>query len=71
VAAARLVHGECWQSWLAVSFGLSQQLLGMIASGDRALTPASTAAIVKAVREDAGLRIKQAERALTLLKGIE
>jgi hypothetical protein len=75
VAAAKLVYGERWQSALALSSGLSQQLLSMIASKDperqRGLTPAAQTAIVKAIRGDALRRAKQAARAIDLIDGIE
>lgn len=71
VAAARLVYGERWQSELALSSGLSQALLSMIASGSRELTPAAAATIVKAIRDDVALKAKQHVRAIDMLAGIE
>lgn len=73
VAAARLVYGERWQSQLALSSGLSQALLSMIASKDpqRGLTAAAQTAIVTAIRADALLKAKQAARAIAMLDGIE
>ena len=66
-----MVYGDTWQSQLALSCGLSQSTLSLIASGGRPLTPPAQAAIVKAIRSDIELRAKQHARAIALLKGIE
>jgi transcriptional regulator with XRE-family HTH domain len=71
VAAARLTYGEHWQSQLALSAGLSQSTLSLIASGGRPLTPATQEAIVKAIRSDVDLKAKQHARAIQLLEGIK
>jgi DNA-binding transcriptional regulator YdaS (Cro superfamily) len=71
IAAARMVYGEHWQSQLALSVGLSQSMLSLIASGERPLTPATQAAIVKAIRGDVDLKSKQMSRAIQLLDGIQ
>jgi DNA-binding transcriptional regulator YdaS (Cro superfamily) len=71
VAAGRLTYGEHWQSQLALSAGLSQSTLSLIASGGRPLTPAAQEAIVKAIRGDVDLKAKQHARAIQLLEGIK
>jgi hypothetical protein len=73
VSAANLVYGKRWQSALAHSSGLSQALLSMIASKDRAraLTPEAKTAIVNAIRADAEFRSQQNARAIALVAGIE
>lgn len=71
VAAARMVYGENWQSQLALSCGLSQSLLSMVAAGGRELTQGAQTAIVKAIRGDIELKAKQHARALQLLEGIK